>query len=185
MTGDGTDRERDPGRVPEMFAFVGSQTTGAGEGITILPYDGRTGDFREGRLIHDTGNPTFLEIDAARSMLYAVQEMESFEGSPGGGLATYSLALGRDGAVRATRLCSQSSLGTSPCHVVTEPQRRTLFVSNYRDGVLSVFPLDGHGEPGPAIQEFRYLGHGQRRPSGVRPRALGFHLSGRTVRSDR
>jgi 6-phosphogluconolactonase len=143
-----------------MFAFVGSQTSGAGEGISVFPYDENTGEFDKPTVYRDTINPTFLEIDPARSMLYAVQEADVFGGLPGGGLAAYSLTPGRDGVPVLTPAGVRRSMGTYPCHVVLGPAAKALYVSNYGDGTLSAFSLDKRGVPGEAVQVFHYSGHG-------------------------
>jgi len=149
-----------PGAGTAMFAFTGSQTSGAGEGISVFPYDENTGEFGKPTVYGDTVNPTFLEIDPARSMLYAVQETDTFGGLPGGGLAAYSLTRGRDGEPVLTPAGVRRSMGTYPCHVVMGPAANALYVSNYGDGTLSIFCLDGRGIPEEAIQVFRYIGHG-------------------------
>jgi 6-phosphogluconolactonase len=164
MNGDRANRGNDLLVKSKIFAFVGSQTTGKGAGITIFPYDEIKGEFGAGRLICDTGNPTFLAIDPVNSMLYAVQELDNFGGSSGGGLAAYVISSGNNGSLEARQISVQRSLGAYPCHVALEPEGRTLYVSNYGDGVLTVYPLDSKGWPGPAIQEFRYIGHGIKSP---------------------
>jgi len=151
-------RGHDAGKA--MFAFVGSQTSGSGEGISVFPYDETTGGFGAPTVFRDTVNPTFLEIDPGRSMLYAVQETDAFGGLPGGALAAYSLTPGSGGMPALASVGVRRSMGTYPCHVTLGPDAKSLYVSNYGDGTLGVFPLDGSGIPGEAAQVFRYSGRG-------------------------
>jgi 6-phosphogluconolactonase len=157
------------------IAIVGSQTSGAGAGISVYPYYAESGTFGSPSILEDTENPSFLALDAENSLLYAVQELTTFMGKPGGGIAAYSLKRTRSSSSDTfvfSRLVLRGSVGTYPCHLVLSPRKKALYVSNYGDGILTVHTLDAEGCPSEAAQVFRYAGKG---PNAARQECAHIH----------
>jgi len=146
------------GRAPRL-AFVGSQTSGAGEGIGVLAVGEGEEPPERLALVSGTENPSFLAFDPLRSVLYAVQETAVFRGRAGGGLVAYACSAG-DGSWKLEPIASRETFGTFPCHVALSPGRAALLVANYGDGVLAAYRLDASGLPGEAEEVFRFSGRG-------------------------
>ena len=54
---------------------------------------------------------------------------------------------------------TESTAGGSACHLTLSPDERFLYVANYDDGKLSVFPVM-EGKVGPRVQLIQHEGHG-------------------------
>lgn len=103
-------------------------------------------------LAAETPNPSFLELDSRRRLLFAVNEVDEFEGKPTGAVSAFSI----DRATgKLTLLNRRSSMGKGPCHLVLDKSGRNLLVANYGSGTVAVFPVgpDGRlGEPTAVVQ---------------------------------
>ena len=75
----------------------------------------------------ETANPSFVSLSADKKLLYAVNELTTFEGKKGGALNTYRRA--ENGEL--TLLSQKATGGEDPCHVVTDRERKMVLVSNY------------------------------------------------------
>ncbi|MFC5184208.1 lactonase family protein [Actinomadura harenae] len=80
--------------------------------------------------------PTYVAFDARHGMLHAVLEEET------GRVA--SVPLGDDHDL-GEPVAEAASGGALPCHVAVHPDAPFVFVANYGDGVLSVFPTGPDG----------------------------------------
>src|SRR5947208_1492486 len=102
-------------------------------------------------LAAETQDPSFLEIDFKRRLLFCVNETNQFEGKPTGAVSAFSI--GRDG--KLTLLNQRPSMGALPCHLVLDSTGRNLLVANYGSGSVAVLPVaaDGKlGEPSDVVQ---------------------------------
>lgn len=90
-------------------------------------------------------NPSFLTLDRRRRFLYAVNEVQEFEGKPGGAVSAFAIEAGG----KLKFLNQQPSLGADPCHLTVDGNRRNLLVANYTGGNLALLPIrrDGTLEP--------------------------------------
>jgi len=139
----------------ESTLYIGTYTHGDSKGIyrAVL----RDGTPRIAGCT-EAVNPSYLAIHGDR--LYAVRETE------GGGVASYRVAPGGEPALVGERPVA----GDAPCHLCVAGN--LLCVSNYGSGTLSVFELDGEGEPAPLP---RVIAHRGRGPHAERQRAPHVH----------
>jgi 6-phosphogluconolactonase len=97
-------------------------------------------------------SPSFLEVDPKRRVVFAVNEVDKFQGKSTGAVSAFSI----DPATGMLTLINQQpSMGTGPCHLVLDKSGKNILVANYGSGSVSVFPLaaDGRlGEPSSVIQ---------------------------------
>jgi 6-phosphogluconolactonase len=117
-------------------AYIGTYSVRNSKGIYLTEADTETGTLT----ILDSWqaeNPSYLAV--SDRYLFAVLECNEFEGTYGGGAASY--AIGHDGSL--SLLSVRPTGGTSPCHVCPAPDGKKLYVPNYGDGVLSVFDVKG------------------------------------------
>ena len=99
------------------------------------------------QVVDDIRNPTWLALNPAQTRLYAVSEIDNYQGTRSGAVVSYaidaeSLQLSAIGAV--------SSGGTAPAYVSVHPSGKFVFVANYGGGNVAVFPVGADGALGEA-----------------------------------
>lgn len=128
------------------FAYVGTYTPNGG-GIYLFRADAATGALTQLQVVDDIRNPTWLTVNAAQTRLYAVSEIDNYQGARSGAVVTYAI----DGAtLQLKRLAAVSSGGATPAHISLHPSEKYLFAANYGGGSVAVFPLGADGTPGEA-----------------------------------
>jgi 6-phosphogluconolactonase len=106
-------------------------------------------------LAAETPSPSFLEIDRRRRLLFAVNEIDDFEGKPTGAVSAFSI----DAATgKLTLLNQRPSMGKGPCHLVLDKDGRNLLVANYGSGTVAVFPVGPDGRLGEATSVVQHTG---------------------------
>ena len=98
-------------------------------------------------------DPTYLILSGDGKTLFATSSSPA-DGEEGGSVATFDLS---EGGIRLTSM--HSTAGGSACHLTLSPDERFLYVANYDDGKLTVFPVS-EGKIGRRIQLIRHEGHG-------------------------
>src|SRR5215207_11710794 len=64
----------------ELLLYVGTYTSGKSEGIYLYRLNLSDGSLRRAGVTGGVSNPSYLALDRARRLLYAVEETEEFEG---------------------------------------------------------------------------------------------------------
>src|SRR5438046_5390543 len=96
-------RGRSPGRGIYLFRLQ-TDNLEVPQNITLVPLG----------LAVETPNPSFFDIDLKRRRLFAVNELQQFEGKPGGAVSAFAI----DAATGTLTLINrQPSMGAGPCHV--------------------------------------------------------------------
>jgi 6-phosphogluconolactonase len=107
--------------------------------------DMATGSVSSLGLVAETPNPTFLEIAPNHRFLYAVNEVDRFEGKPAGSVSAFSI----DAATgKLTLLNQQTSGGRGPCHLTLDREGRNVLVANYNGGSFECLPVQSDGRLG-------------------------------------
>jgi 6-phosphogluconolactonase len=133
----------------KMLVYVGGYTKdGKGKGIFIYSMNVSTGLLTPEGVGPDVENPSFLALSPNHHFLYAVNETDTFNGNPGGGVSSYRI----DTSTGALTLINErTSGGTGPCHISTDAGGTHVMVANYNSGSAEVLPInstDGSlGEP--------------------------------------
>ncbi|WP_411102624.1 lactonase family protein [Streptomyces sp. cmx-4-9] len=142
---DGTDRT---GRSAGQRCHIGSFTSGGGRGITTAAVDPATGALTPLAACDTLADPSYLALDPASGVLYAVSETE-----PG------AVAAFRPGARSLDALGPAVPVdGSGPTHLSLAGGR--LYTANYTSGSVSSLPLAADGSPGgpPAVLAHRGSG---------------------------
>lgn len=127
------------------YFWLRTQGNDASRNITLVPLG----------LAAETPNPSFLELDLKRRLLFCVNEKDKFEGKPTGSVSAFSI----DPATGKLKLLNQvSSRGTDPCHLLLDKQGRNLLVANYSSGSVAVFPVAPDGKLGEATDVVQHTG---------------------------
>ncbi len=132
--------------VPQdyAYAYVGTYTPNGG-GIYLFRVDRASGALTQLQVIDDIRNPSWLALNAARTRLYAVSEIDSYQGTRSGAVVSYAI----DGEnLQIRRLGAVNSAGASPTYASVHPSDRFVFVANYGGGNVAVFPVGPDGALG-------------------------------------
>jgi 6-phosphogluconolactonase len=149
--------------------YVGTYTSGESRGIQLLEFDSSLGAFvSDPVLAGETENPSFLAFHPNGRFLYAVNELQSFQGAPTGAVTAFAVEADSGGLERLNQVASE---GTDPCHLLVDGMGRNVLVANYSSGTAAVLPLDGTCRLQPASAVRRRTGSGP-----VRARQEGPHV---------
>jgi 6-phosphogluconolactonase len=150
-----------------IYVYVGAYTqpSGRAEGITVYRFDPASGALTPLATVPNA-SPSFLAVDPARRFLFAVNEVADEGGTVRGTVSAFAIDRTTGGL---TFLNSQSSHGTSPCHLAVDPGGAWVIVANYGSGHIAVYPVGADGTLGAATEVFQQVG------SGPHPRQQGPH----------
>ena len=96
-------------------------------------------------LAAETTNPSFLELDVKRRLVFTVNEVSQFEGKAGGAVSAFAVEAG---GARLTLINQRSSMGRGPCHLALDKDGKNLLVANYGSGNAAVIPVAADGRLG-------------------------------------
>jgi 6-phosphogluconolactonase (cycloisomerase 2 family) len=135
-----------PAQPTSHFAYVGTYTPNGG-GIYLFRLDPVTAALAQLQVMDDIRNPTWLTVNAEQTRLYAVSEIDNFQGTHQGAIVSY--AIDKE-TLQIRRLGAVSSGGTTPAHVSVHPSGKFVFAANYGGGSVAVFPIGSDGVLGEA-----------------------------------
>jgi 6-phosphogluconolactonase len=128
------------------YVYVGTYTPNGG-GIYLFRMDRTSGALTQVHVFDDVRNPTWLAINPAQTHLYAVSEIDDYQGTHNGAVVSYAI----DGeSSQITRLGAVSSAGSTPAYASVHPSGKFVFVANYGGGNVAVFPVGADGALGEA-----------------------------------
>jgi 6-phosphogluconolactonase len=159
---------RGPGAARELLVYVGTYTTGKSVGIYLYRLDLGDGSLKRAGTTEGVVNPSYLTIDRARRRLYAVNEVDEFEGAKGGAVSAFRIDP-KSGALRLVN--RRRSMGGSPCYVTVDDAGRFVLVANYMGGNVAVLPVSKDGSLGEALQVEQFRGSGPNRERQEAPHA--------------
>lgn len=138
--------------------YVGTYTEGVrSEGIHIVRMDRRSGQLRRIRSMDVGENPSFLAIHPNKRVLYAVNELEKYNGKPSGALGAFAIA---EDTGALTRLNEQPSEGGAPCYVSVDASGKVVLVANYVGGSIALLPVEANGALTAAAKVVQHTGKG-------------------------
>jgi 6-phosphogluconolactonase len=131
----------------EWIAWVGTYTRGKSKGIYAYRWQPGEHKFTSLGLVAESANPSYLAVHPNQPFVYAVNEVDTFEGHPGGSVTAFSVDTG-SGQLKS--LSRQSTRGAGPCHLAVDRTGRWLFAANYNGGSVAAFPVKEDGSIGAA-----------------------------------
>lgn len=152
--------------------YVGTYTSGASQGIYSFEFDDSSGTAGPVRLVARTDNPSFVAIHGSGRFLYAVNEVNEFDGQSSGAVSAFEI--GQDGGL--SFINQMATGGAAPCHLVVDRTGRNLLVANYNGGNISVFQLGQDGSLEKRSELLQHLGSSISRPRQIRPHAHSINL---------
>lgn len=144
----------------DTLVYVGTYT-GANKGQGIYLFRLRTtqaaASLEPLGLAAETPSPSFLELEPRRRLVFAVNEVSTFQGKPTGGVSAFRI----DSATgKLTLINQQPSMGTGPCHLVLDRTGKNLLVANYNSGSVAVIPVAADGTLGAPSCVIQHSGKG-------------------------
>jgi 6-phosphogluconolactonase len=160
----------------KLWVYVGTYTGGPhnSKGIYRFELDPATGALTHLALAAEAKNPSFLAIHPNRRFLYAVGELDSFQGKKNSGAITAFAIDPKTGDL--TLLNQQPSGGAGPCHLVVDKEGKHVLAANYSGGSVCVIPIDADGRLGTATAFIQHQGHGVNKQRQEAPHAHSINL---------
>ncbi|MFW6100347.1 MAG: lactonase family protein, partial [Bacteroidota bacterium] len=121
--------------------YVGTYSQRGSEGIYVFEFERDDVELELIQTVSGKESPSFLAIHPNGENLYAVYREGMTGDTKNGTVAAFDI--GPNG--KLVRLNEQSSGGIGPCHVSVDPEGEYVYVSNYSDGSLSVYPVLRNG----------------------------------------
>jgi 6-phosphogluconolactonase len=140
----------------KYLLYVGTYTEHGSKGIYTYQFDSSTGKLSSIGLVAETPAPSFLAIAAGGKFLYAVNELEKYNGQASGAVSAFAVQPDH----KLTLLNQLASRGADPAHVVLDRTGKYALVANYTGGSVAVFPLLKDGSLGEATSFVQHKGHG-------------------------
>jgi len=178
---------RASGGVAVRFVYVGFGGEGVKEeGIAVFDLRGR--EVRGGRWrpagVVASAAPSSLTLDASERFLYAVNEVDEYEGLPSGTVEAYAIDAA-DGSLKLVNRQRLSLSATGPRHAAVSPDGRALVVAVHGGGAYNVLPLRKDGSVGAVSGILKETGSGPHdKQRSAHPQMVVFDRAGRVVSAD-
>lgn len=117
------------------FLYCGTFSVRGSKGVYIFSFDRKQGTLELKGTVHSLNDPTYLEISPDKRFLYTVNRQAVDTSKYQGSVTSYAIDTNTGLPVETGRI---SSYGNSPCHINISRDGKTLFVSHYRDGSLTM-----------------------------------------------
>lgn len=131
-----------------VYLFIGTYTRreehvdGHARGIYVYRFDSEKGTLDYISTAEGVVNPSYLALHPGKPFLYAVSEINDYQGRETGGVAAFSFDRDRG---ELTVINTVDSRGTMPCHLSLDEKGKLLFAANYISGSFAVFGLREDG----------------------------------------
>lgn len=142
----------------KYLMYVGTYTRdkSSSKGIYAYRYDPTTQEIAPLGLVAETTNPSWVAIHPNGRFLYAVNEIQNYNGPNSGGVSAFSID---PSTGKLTFLNEVSSRGADPCYITVDPSGKYVLVANYTGGSIASFPLSSDGKLGLASAFVQHTGH--------------------------
>lgn len=139
------------------LVYVGSYGPADQENIVLYRLTPATGALTRVTGARGGAAPSFLTLDIQHRFLYAVNEVDNYQGTPNGGVSAFAIDPNTGGL---TLLNQQASGGTIPCYISLDRQNRHALVANYGSGSVAALPIGSDGQLRPASSVDQHQGSG-------------------------
>jgi len=149
-----------PGAIPTLV-YVGTYTGEKSKGIYVFSLRTSGNEVSQNitlvpmGLAAETPNPSFIELDVKRRLLFAVNEVDEFQGKPTGSVSAFSI---EQKTGKLTLINQVASGGRGPCHLILDKEGKNLLVANYSSGTVAVVPVATDGRLGEATSVIQHTG---------------------------
>ena len=139
--------------------YVGTYTEegSKSKGVYAYRFDSGTGQITALGLAAETTNPSFVALHPNGRFLYAVNEVQNYNGPNSGGVSAFSIDRSTG---KLTLLNEVPSRGADPCYITLDKTGKYVLVANYTGGSIAAFPVHEDGKLGDASAFVQHTGHG-------------------------
>jgi 6-phosphogluconolactonase len=144
----------------DTLVYVGTYTGEKSQGIYVYRFRTQGRAEASGVTLEPLGlavevaNPSFLELDAKRRLLFAVNEVQDVNGYRGGAVSAFKI----EPEGELTLINYQSTKGAGPCHLALDRTGRFVLAANYGGGSVVVVPVGEDGKLGQASDFVQHEG---------------------------
>ena len=163
-----------PRATTDYLAYIGTYTGPESQGIYVYKFSAATGELTSLGLAAQSTSPGFLAIHPNHRYLYAVNEIDNFEGQKSGGVSAF--AIDRQSG-KLTLLNAVASGDPGPCHLVVDHTGKYVLVANYGVGSVAAFPILDDGRLGKATAFLPHSGHSANPKRQEAPHAHSIYVS--------
>jgi 6-phosphogluconolactonase (cycloisomerase 2 family) len=166
------------------FAYVGTYTreapggggTATPVGISVYAVAPGSGALSLVQTV-ESDNPSFLALDPTQNVLYAVNEIDDFDGGGNGSVEAYTID---PTTGEITLINREDSGGSIPAHLAVDPTGSNVVVAHYVGGNFTVLPIRDDGGVDPVSDTVQNTGSGPNleRQEAPHPHAVVFDPAG-------
>jgi len=126
-------------RTHPLMMFSDEATKNPTSGISVFRVDA-SGDLQQvGKAT--SANPSFIVLHPSQRFLYAVNEVDDYEGKAAGSVEAFSV----NADTGMLTLINRQPAGSLPTHLAVDPRGKYVVVASYQGGSYHVFPLRADG----------------------------------------
>lgn len=141
-----------------LLIFVGSYAEAEESGVYVYAFDEESGTLTMTDSIAGLKNPTFLNVDADRSLLYAIAETVNQSGQKVGEAAAFAI----DAVKGSVQLLNREiTVDSTTCHIQRDGNSEFLTVTSYHGGMIGLFSIAEDGAIGQKLDVIQHEGKSQ------------------------
>lgn len=144
-------------KAKEYLVYIGTYTnSNKSKGIYVFRMDARSGKLTEIGLAGEVTNPSFLTIHPNGKHLYAVSEINNYEGKVSGSITGFEIDRS-SGKLKSIN--TVAAKGSTTCHLVVDKTGKNVVLANYGSGSVASVPIrDDKGTLGEATAFIQHQG---------------------------
>jgi 6-phosphogluconolactonase len=163
-----------PRTMSNYLVYIGTYTGPKSQGIYVYNFSTATGKLAPLGLAAETTSPAFLALHPNHRYLYAVNEINNYEGKQSGSVSAFSIDR-KTGKLTLLNVVASGDPG--PCHLVVDHTGKYLLVANYGVGSVAAFPILADGRLGKATAFLPHTGHSVDPKRQLAPHAHSIYVS--------
>jgi len=140
----------------DYFVYIGTYTGPKSQGIYVYKFSAATGKLTPLGLAGESDRPSFLAIHPNHRYLYAVNEINNYEGQKSGSVSSFSID---QKTGKLTLLNIVPSGDPTPAHLIVDHTGKYVLMANYGIGSVAAFPILADGSLGKATSFLPLTGH--------------------------
>lgn len=140
-----------------LLLFVGSYAEASDPGVYVYELDTAAGNFRRLDAAGGMKNPTFINVDPEKALLYAISEAKTDAGDRTGEVVAFSIEPATGKLAEKKRV---TTIQPSTSHIQRDGRGKFLAVSGYHGGNVGLIRLAEDGMPAGLTDERQHEGHG-------------------------
>ena len=133
------------GAGEKFRCYIGTYSRGDSKGIYTFVLDTAAGTLTPEGLAAETENPSFVALHPSGNYLYAVNEIDKYQGQASGSVTAFKINAATG---KLERLNEVAAGGTTTCHVNISRNGRFAAIANYGSGSCAAFAIGADGKLG-------------------------------------